>query len=238
VNRAAFWLVVLAAGCDGVFKLTELPRPPDAAADVMVDASLCEYATLSPNADKDMDGVINAIDPCPTVALEGSHDEDGDSIVDACDPCPMTIVAGDDLDCDLLGAACDPDDTVPHAQTFFGFGDTKGLSVGAVVVANDRVTGPSGVKSGSVLSSSPVSPIGRYEIVGHIRQIDAVYRSISLDFVDSGAGATYECQLSMDSGFASIDIQRNNVSLALQMLGIRRPRRSSSSSWSTTTAPP
>jgi hypothetical protein len=93
-----------------------LPLPPDAAADAtdaLVDASLCEYATLSPNGDTDMDGVLNAMDRCPTVALEAVHDEDGDSILDACDPCPMTVVAGDDLDCDLIGAACDPTPTIP-----------------------------------------------------------------------------------------------------------------------------
>lgn len=207
--------VVVLCGCDGVFRLTELPPPAaDAAGSDAVAA--CRYAMVAaaePGKDEDGDGVINSVDSCPTVPDAAEHDEDADGIPDGCDPCPMIVAAGDDADCDMVGAACDPDDSIPHVQTLYGFGDSIGLSVYAVTVADDRATGPTDPSGGDISTMTAVEPSGRYEISGHLRLIDASYRSIGIDFDDVEMGGHYELELGLDAGYWAVLITKDNVSL-------------------------
>jgi hypothetical protein len=84
-------------------------------------------------ADRDGDGVADAVDNCPTVPNPEQRDTDGDGVGDACDPdidgdgvpnaldnCPTVPNADQrDRDRDGLGDACDPDidgDGVPNLR--------------------------------------------------------------------------------------------------------------------------
>jgi len=129
-------LLVMAA-CDGVFDLTKVSIPIDSTADNDADADGCPYTMLDPGANADQDSELNGADPCPLVTNQDLHDEDGDLVPDACDLCPQLGAAGDDADCDQLGAACDPAETMPHERVFFGFGSALGLDVRS----NASVTG-------------------------------------------------------------------------------------------------
>lgn len=211
-------LLAVLSGCDGVFNIREVPPPADAS----IDAPMCRYlsvASAEPGQDEDDDMLINSVDPCPTVPFAGDHDEDGDGIPDDCDPCPMLQASGDDAECDLVGAACDPDDTVSHEQTIHGFGDSIDLGIDDLLLQDDQIRGPFAATFGRVLVIPPVSPIARYEIAGRIRAIDSVYRSISIDLVDQASGEGLECQLEMDSGYSTISISRADVDLATLALG-------------------
>lgn len=72
---------------------------------------------LAKPADRDGDGVPDAVDNCPAAANPGQADEDGDGIGDACDDCPLVsnpaqppaVPPGtDDADGDGIGDDCDP----------------------------------------------------------------------------------------------------------------------------------
>ena len=82
----------------------------DAAPDVMT----------TPN-DLDGDTIPNAADNCPMVANTDQHDHDGDQIGDVCDNCPHVANPGQlaVLDNDLVGDACDPDNTRFDTQVYF-----------------------------------------------------------------------------------------------------------------------
>jgi len=59
--------------------------------------------------DLDHDGILDAVDNCPSVINVNQGNEDGDRFGDACDPCP--VVADDappDADGDGVADACDP----------------------------------------------------------------------------------------------------------------------------------
>ena len=61
------------------------------------------------SVDTDGDGVLDAVDNCPTVQNPNQHDEDGDGLGDACDLCPNAMEPTNvDTDGDDLGDGCDP----------------------------------------------------------------------------------------------------------------------------------
>src|SRR5688500_11835852 len=125
--RRGLALVLGLAGCDRVFALQHVKGLLDGGVDR--DAALvCDDSDLDPNEDADGDSVLNGIDSCPRVANASPADEDNDGIPDACDQCPQFVAAGVDLDCDGIGAACDPNDEIAHDRRFFG------LATGADVI--------------------------------------------------------------------------------------------------------
>src|SRR5512143_3244286 len=138
----SYLLLVLAGlgGCDRVFELRHVESSTVDAA-MQGDGSTCPTA-LAPDGDEDHDGALNATDPCPRVANEDPHDEDGDATPDVCDLCPTLAgsAAGADADCDGLGAACDPDDAIPHERQFNGFGSSLELTLeGGMTVSKDQL---------------------------------------------------------------------------------------------------
>jgi hypothetical protein len=63
----------------------------------------------SASLDGDGDGILDAVDNCPTVQNPNQHDEDGDGLGDACDLCPEAMEPTNvDTDGDDLGDGCDP----------------------------------------------------------------------------------------------------------------------------------
>ncbi len=72
------------------------------------DGSLADDAAVCPE-DADSDGVVDAVDLCPTVPDPGQEDRDGDGVGDACDNCPLAGTSPDqqNTDVDTLGDVCD-----------------------------------------------------------------------------------------------------------------------------------
>ena len=186
-----------AVGCDRVFGLDA----PDAG------PASCPYTQLAADGDDDHDGALNGVDGCPLVADHELHDEDGDGIADACDPCPIYTAAGADLDCDAIGAACDPDDTIGHVQEFYGLGSTRGLMLyGDATLANDefhfRQTAD-GYGRVRVTTASPAT--GRYEVHARVTGIDAMYWTSGF-YVEDATGAQYRISVLADSGTGGLRI--------------------------------
>jgi hypothetical protein len=104
----------------------------------------------SPDVDTDGDGVVDAVDNCPTIPNPDQHDFDGDHHGDVCDRCPHLPSADDpDQDGDGVGDACDPRPTLPgdHRLYWLGFYDMAEIAtwknttavVGAWTVANGQL---------------------------------------------------------------------------------------------------
>ena len=66
-------------------------------------------AYVDPNADDDLDTVLNGVDNCPTLSNPDQHDEDVDLVGDRCDNCPsIANLEQADGDRDDVGDPCDP----------------------------------------------------------------------------------------------------------------------------------
>jgi hypothetical protein len=174
-------------------------------ADPPPDAPRCAYEHLSIGNDDDVDGVLNEDDACPLVANHEVHDEDGDGTPDACDPCPPAREAGNDLDCDGIGAACDPDDTAPHVMQFFGFGSPNGLVVdsGATITEDVMrfVQGPDTYDE--AISTSRVSPDGIYELRADVTGINATGHELGFVLYFSD-GRSYQAMMYASTGGAGL----------------------------------
>lgn len=123
--------------------------------------------SVDADADRDHDGILDAIDNCPDVANASQVDEDSDGLGDVCDPCPP-LADNADGDGDGLGDACDPHPAVAGDQlvAFEGFNDA--LSGSWTVMGTFTMTGGEGVLSATDTSTSLLtrpSPAGaRVEI--------------------------------------------------------------------------
>lgn len=118
---------------------------------------------LSMGTDSDGDGVVDALDNCPTVANADQGNEDSDQYGDACDPCPP--VADDtfaDTDHDGIDDQCDPHiGQIDHIVLFEGFhhGIPAGWTNAGWVAAGDSVSfdglafGPGGGGTVALLST-------------------------------------------------------------------------------------
>lgn len=99
-----------------------------------VDAAIDAPPT---NPDLDNDGVMNAMDNCPTVANTTQWNEDMDLLGDLCDPCPQYAAVQLDTDSDSIGNDCDPRPTMA--------GDTlalfEGFNVNGAVPAGWTTSG-------------------------------------------------------------------------------------------------
>jgi hypothetical protein len=90
----------------------------------LVDAALEVDAAEAGIADRDGDGVPDAIDNCPDMPNPDQSNVDGDALGDACDPCPIDA-DNTDLDGDGVPGLCDPHpdtigDKIVAFQTFHG----------------------------------------------------------------------------------------------------------------------
>lgn len=81
VGTSLVVLVLVAGGCDAVFRLDHVPTP-DAGR-----ALSCEQRTTH---DEDGDSVVDACDDCPGIPDPDQADGDGDGVGDACDPSATT----------------------------------------------------------------------------------------------------------------------------------------------------
>lgn len=209
--------LVAVTGCDRLFEFNADP----------VAATCAE--PLAPDGDEDHDSVLNGVDACPRVANQEAHDEDQDSTLDACDLCPQLVTAGADVDCDGLGAACDPDDTIPHIQEFFGFGSSRGIRLAEATVANDvlQLPIPSTAQiAGSGHVDAPVDGDGTYEITGRFRRTThppaTDFGYVALRFTPLQGTVDYLARISGgDSGgpYGYFQIQENGVSVAETSIG-------------------
>lgn len=195
-GRYAAWCLLLVGlgACDRVFDLRHLDER-----DTRVDADPVDVASsscpgvLAPDGDEDHDGVVNAIDACPRFANQDPHDEDSDATPDVCDPCPTLAgaSAGVDADCDGLGAACDPDDSIAHVRQFESFATSLGLQLeGNMSVTMDQAvaTLPASGGYGRASVLTPVSPSGTYETHFTITGFDVqAYQQVLLQLKDANA---------------------------------------------------
>lgn len=112
-----------------------------------------DSADASVELDGDGDGILDAVDNCPTVANVSQVDEDGDELGDVCDPCPP-FIDNQDSDGDGVGDACDPYPAVAGDKivAFEGFKDA--LSGSWTVMGTFMMTGGEGVLSASDTSTS------------------------------------------------------------------------------------
>ena len=104
-----------------------------------------ECVDVSSGADRDNDGVPDALDNCPDLANPDQGDEDSDGVGDACDPCPVVShETAQDPDADGLTDTCDPHMAMQdHLLLFEGFhhGVPAGwtISGGTVATSGDSI---------------------------------------------------------------------------------------------------
>lgn len=157
VRREIGLALILVAGCDKVLGLQR--KPPDASSSMGIDAAACG-ASSTPGLDDDGDGEVNETDVCPRVPHQGTADEDLDGVPDDCDPCPQLVgaAAGDDPECDGMGAACDPQPDAQNTTRFFGFATDQGLVLERTLIVNGNAT--MSLQNTNVLSTVTVTDAG------------------------------------------------------------------------------
>lgn len=214
--------LLLLAGCDEVLGLKEIP---DA---LVADAPpACPVDPLPTGGDADGDGTLNEVDGCPFVANQSSNDEDGDTLLDACDPCPTIAgdLAGNDPDCDGIGAACDPSSEVPHVRLFYGFDSLTGIRFGEPAEDGEVVNGRVRMTMNNVNTYSrmrlldPTSQVATYELAGAIENNNYPnYWTMSL-VVEASAALEFQLEKSMGDNTLSVALQRDDADLAIQPIG-------------------
>ncbi|HEX5064168.1 MAG TPA: thrombospondin type 3 repeat-containing protein [Kofleriaceae bacterium] len=124
---------------------------------VKLDSGVADMSTtdMMTTLDSDGDGVLDAVDNCPTIANTDQRDHDGDLHGDACDHCPhLASTADPDGDFDGVGDACDPRPSMggDSRALFEGFYDATSINgwtnngAGNWSVANGKLTQSSTTK--------------------------------------------------------------------------------------------
>lgn len=148
------------------------------------------------DADRPVDGAVDAsADARPCVGPVG-HDEDGDGIDDACDACPQTVDDQVDTDGDGIGDACDLDAAHEQRTLFDAFTGTRPEWIynGAETIANDVMHIPGiGDSIGERLVDAPAR--NTWELGGTVLAGGAGSRQLSLQIGPSGLPAHYYCEL-------------------------------------------
>jgi hypothetical protein len=115
-----------ADGLTGTCEMTgfcSFPDPSCPSGSRYMNGESDECVEVSSGADRDHDGVPDALDNCPDLANPDQGDEDNDLVGDACDPCPAVgHEMAADPDGDGLTDTCDPHPTMQdHLLLFEGF---------------------------------------------------------------------------------------------------------------------
>lgn len=88
--------------------------------------AVSSHTTLG-TADRDGDGVVDAVDNCPDSPNADQDDRDEDGFGDVCDNCPDTSNSGqEDVDQDGAGDVCDNCQTIPNSDQANADGDRHG----------------------------------------------------------------------------------------------------------------
>ena len=147
-------------------------------------------AELDAGADRDRDGIADAVDDCPDAPDPSQHDEDTDGLGDACDGCPhLASTDQTDEDADGVWDECDPSlDAAHRITTFLTFeanpiGWTADIEGGGVLTA--RVEADAFVLGASdatvAILRGPAGPSGtRY----------AIWTAVTLERVEPPGAST------------------------------------------------
>jgi hypothetical protein len=219
VRRGLTLLLLAAAGCDRVFGLADLTGYHDGTSDARPQ---CDYEGLDPARDDDGDGVLNGVDACPTVPSASPADEDGDQVPDACDLCPQFVMAGADGDCDGIGAACDPDDTLPHDRTFYGFADATGISLYQASVVDGAINFSYATNTfHSVRTLANHLPEGMFEATFVIRNNDTDFGEWSIVLLDGPNTSVLRFEIEFDADKWSLVVVDGMTDMAQVDIGSR-----------------
>lgn len=158
-----------------------------------------------PSLDRDADGVLDAVDNCPTVANAKQYDEDADLLGDVCDNCPhlANALQEDALEGaakDGVGDACDPNPTMAgdRLALFLGFNEAADVTGWSYAGPNDfKVAGgklQNRVKTDLALAWRNGLDLGDATLVTKVNYLELStnyrYRGVAVlgRFVRGGAG--------------------------------------------------
>ena len=170
-------------------------------------------------ADRDRDGVPDAIDNCPAIANPTQSDADGDGVGDACDNCPLIANAmqEDEGDHDGIGDACDPHpvDAGDCLSVLALFADPTTFDDGWTIVSDPADTPTVVVSPGHIdlephlgyavgIAPKDFTAIASIELLGHAT-LDTGTLTIATDQSIGGDGDS--CQISSpDLAFTATEI--------------------------------
>jgi hypothetical protein len=128
------------------------------------DATLAsDAAAADAIADRDGDGVADAIDNCPDAANPDQGNEDGDALGDACDPCPIDIDNTTDPDGDGVPGLCDPHPNTAGDQIAAFEGFHRGIPSTWQVIGTAAATGDAAVITNAVNNHAAlVAPVAAF----------------------------------------------------------------------------
>lgn len=144
---------------------------------VMIDAP---PDSSNPSDDTDGDGILDAVDNCPTMANADQRDHDGDLHGDVCDHCPhLASTLDPDGDGDGVGDACDPRPTTAgdSRALWEGFYDANSIQNwvetgnGSWSVANGVLTQSSSSASTTTNTLGPTLSVPRAAVTAGVHVI-------------------------------------------------------------------
>jgi len=204
----------------------DAPAPIDAAPPVDAPAPIDAAPPVdAPPSDTDGDGVVDAIDNCPSVPNPGQLDEDGDGVGDVCDNCPGIpnptqandgeAVGG--ITPDGVGDACDPRPDLggDFIGLFDGFNTLRSgwnVSAGAdtwgVTGGRMEQTSTAGGVSGNVRLLTWSDDTFGDAVVETVVQIDSMSSTTSTEFRTVGVVASFDdATFGGDTGYACVQFR-------------------------------